>query len=57
MYFIAAGICIVTFFVLLYITVKVIKKVGSSDKVIPLMLLMLQLSALSKFLTSSNVVT
>mmetsp|Transcript_12932 Transcript_12932/g.17406 ORF Transcript_12932/g.17406 Transcript_12932/m.17406 type:complete len:135 (+) Transcript_12932:124-528(+) len=46
-YAIYAAICIVTFVVLLIIMIRVIRKVGSSDKIIPLMLAMLQLSALS----------
>ena len=40
-YSIFAGICSITFWVLLYITIKVIKKVGSTDKIIPTMLIML----------------
>ena len=46
-YSIFAAILCLTFFVLVYITYKVIRKVGTSDKVIPLMLFFLQLSALS----------
>ena len=45
-YLIMAIIISFTFLVLLYITVKVIQKVGASDKVIPLMLVFLQLCAL-----------
>ena len=48
MYVIFAVICALTFVMLLGITVKVVIKVGSTDLVIPLMLIMLQLSAISK---------
>ena len=47
-YAIYAGICAVTFVVLAVIMVKVIMKVGDTDKIIPLMLAMLQLTAISK---------
>lgn len=47
-YLILAAICFITTVVLAYITVKVIKKVGSADIVIPIMLCMLQLSAISQ---------
>ena len=50
-YTIIAGVCVITACVLLYITVKVIRKVGASDLIMPLMLVMLQFSALSKFTT------
>ena len=53
-YSIIAGICVITSIVLLYITIKVIRKVGTSDLIMPLMLVMLQLSALSKSILSSN---
>ena len=46
-YSIFAGVFCITFFVLAYITYHVIRKVGTSDKIIPLMLVFLQLSALS----------
>ena len=49
-YLIMAIIMAITFLVLLYITVKVIQKVGASDKIIPLMLLFLQICALCKYL-------
>ena len=49
-YLIMAIIMAITFLVLLYITVKVIQKVGASDKIIPLMLFFLQVCALSKYL-------
>ena len=49
MYVICAFICFLTFAVLAYITYKVIKKVGSTDKIIPAMLIMLQLSAIGKY--------
>ena len=49
MYASAAIICCITVCVFVYIEVIVIKKVGASDKVIPMMLLMLQFSAISKF--------
>ena len=49
-YLILAIIIALTFLVLLYITIKVIKKVGASDKVIPLMLLFLQICALCKYI-------
>ena len=48
-YIIFSIICIITFFVLLYITVKVIKKVGTTDIIIPMMLVMLQLSAIGNY--------
>ena len=48
MYIIFTLICLVTTFVFIWITVKVVKKVGRTDTVIPLMLVMLQLSAISK---------
>ena len=48
-YVVLSLICGLTFLVLLYITIKVIKKVGTTDKIIPAMLIMLQLSAISKF--------
>ena len=44
-----AAICAITFVVLAIIMVKVILKVGSTDKIIPAMLAMLQLSAISKW--------
>ena len=47
-YAIAAIICCITVCVFVYIEINVIKKVGASDKVIPMMLLMLQFSAISK---------
>ena len=47
-YIIFAIICLVTALVLLYITYKVLKLVGASDKIIPTMLICLQLSAISK---------
>ena len=47
-YVICAAICFITMAVLLYITVKVVKKVGSADVIIPMMLCMLQLSAICK---------
>ena len=47
-YIIFAAICLITFLVLLYITYKVIKKVGGTDVVIPMMLFMLQMSAMCK---------
>ena len=53
MYIIFTFICLATCVAFVFITMKVIKKVGSTDKIIPLMLFMLQLSALSK---SKNVV-
>jgi hypothetical protein len=40
-YVIFGLICLLTLFVLLYITIQVIKMVGSADKTIPLMLIML----------------
>ena len=46
-YVIFATIFAITFLVLAYITYYVIRKVGKSDKIIPLMLIFLQLSALS----------
>ena len=49
-YLIMAIIMAITFLVLLYITVKVIQKVGASDKIIPLMLFFLQICALCKYL-------
>ena len=42
-----AAVFCVTFFTLAYLTYYVVRKVGTSDKIIPLMLIMLQLSALS----------
>ena len=48
-YAIYAVICAITFVVLAIIMVNVIRKVGATDKIIPLMLAMLQLSAISKF--------
>ena len=48
MYIIFTFICLATCVAFVFITMKVIKKVGSTDKIIPLMLFMLQLSALSK---------
>ena len=48
-YVIFSLICLLTFFVLLFITIQVIKRVGSADKIIPLMLIMLQLAALCKW--------
>ena len=48
LYTIVAGICMFTVGVLGYIIYKVIKKVGANDKIIPTMLLMLQLSAISR---------
>lgn len=48
MYIIFTLICLVTTFVFIWITIKVVKKVGRTDTVIPLMLVMLQLSAISK---------
>ena len=48
MYIIFTMICLFTTFVFIWITVKVVRKVGRTDMVIPLMLLMLQLSAFSK---------
>ena len=45
-YIVFTIICFLTSFVLIYITVKVVKKVGQSDKIIPLMLINLSLSAL-----------
>ena len=48
-YAIYAVICGITFVVLVIIMVNVIRKVGATDKIIPLMLAMLQLSAISKF--------
>ena len=48
-YSIYAGVCAVTFVVLAIIMVKVIMKVGATDKIIPAMLAMLQLSAISKW--------
>ena len=50
-YLILAIIIALTFLVLLYITVKVIQKVGASDKVIPLMLFFLQICALCKYIS------
>ena len=50
-YIIFSIICIITFLVLLYITVKVIKKVGATDIIIPMMLVMLQLSAIGNYTT------
>ena len=47
-YIVFAVICLATFIVLLYITLKVVKLVGASDKIIPAMLVCLQLSAISK---------
>ena len=47
-YIIFSIISLITFLVLLIITVKVIKKVGATDKIIPIMLVMLQLSAIGK---------
>ena len=49
LYIIGAIICFLTALVLAYITYKVIKKVGATDKIIPAMLIMLQLSAISKY--------
>ena len=46
-YAVYCGVCFITAIILLIIMAKVIKKVGSSDKVIPTMLVMLQLSLLS----------
>ena len=46
-YIIFAAIFALTFVVFVYITYKVIRLVGRSDKIIPLMLIFLQLSALS----------
>ena len=46
-YIIAAVVLGLTFLVLAYITYYVIRKVGRSDKIIPSMLIFLQLSALS----------
>lgn len=48
LYTIVAGICMFTVGVLGYIIYKVIKKVGANDKIIPAMLFMLQLSAISR---------
>ena len=48
-YSIYAGVCALTFVVLAIIMVKVIMKVGATDKIIPAMLAMLQLSAISKW--------
>ena len=48
LYLILFFVCIFTVLVLIYITVLVIQKVGSTDKIIPAMLIMLQLSCLSK---------
>ena len=50
LYLILFFVCIFTVLVLIYITVLVIQKVGSTDKIIPAMLIMLQLSCLSKSL-------
>ena len=47
LYIIFAAIFALTFVVFVYITYKVIRLVGRSDKIIPLMLIFLQLSALS----------
>ena len=47
LYVIGAIACCITFCVFIYIQVRVIQKVGKSDKIIPAMLLMLQFSALS----------
>ena len=44
-------LCMLTFLVLLYITIKVMKKVGTTDIIIQLMLFLLQLSAISKCLS------
>ena len=51
-YLILAIIYALTFLALLYLTVKVIKKVGASDRVIPLMLIFLIISDLCKYLKS-----
>ena len=48
LYVFGAFLCFATFLTLLYITYKVIKKVGSADFIIPAMLIMLQLSAIGK---------
>ena len=48
-YLIMAIIMAITFLVLVYIKVKVIQKVGASDKIIPLMLFFLQVCALCKY--------
>ena len=47
LYSIFAVLCFITFLVLIYIMVKVFHKVGTTDKIMPLMLFMLQLSAIS----------
>ena len=47
-YVIFSIISLVTALFLFVITVKVIQKVGATDKIIPIMLVMLQLSAISK---------
>ena len=46
-YLLITLICFITFGVLLYITYKVIRRVWDSDKIIPLMLINLQLAALT----------
>ena len=46
-YAVYAAVCAITFVVLLIIMIKVIQKVGSTDRIIPAMLVMLQLSAIS----------
>ena len=40
-YVIFAGLCFITSAALFYIMIKVVKKVGSQDKILPLMLIML----------------
>jgi hypothetical protein len=49
-YLILATLCMVTFVLLLWIMYKVIKKVRGTDIVIPMMLFMLQMSAIGKCL-------
>ena len=46
-YCIMASVLCLTFILLAYLTYYVVRKVGTSDKIIPLMLVFLQLSALS----------
>ena len=40
-YIVFVIICGITFLILLYITIQVIKRVGSTDKIIPAMMIML----------------
>ena len=49
-YFVITIICVLTFCVLLYLTIFVIRSFWDSEKVIPLMLLNLQLAALASAL-------